>query len=73
MLSWRRTALKRNVIVNLKSGESFRGVLWTKSGPLLILKNAYLFASSASEPAKVDGEVLVERSNVAFIQLLPEA
>lgn len=68
MFAWRRTAVRRKVIVNLLSGEAFSGVLWARRGPLLVLRNAELLEQGAS-PTPVDGEVVVERSRVSWVQV----
>lgn len=70
MFAWRRTATRRRVIVNLKTEKAFAGVLWAKRGPLLVLKDADLIEPQQA-PVKIDGEILVERSNVDFVQVLP--
>ncbi len=69
MFSWRRSAVRRRVIVNLKSNKAFAGLLWAQRGPLLILKDAQLL-EGGREATRVDGEVIVERSNVDFVQVL---
>ncbi|MFB7798943.1 hypothetical protein [Isoptericola sp. NPDC056134] len=61
--------VKRRVVVNLLSGSAIEGVLLKRRGPLLILADCTLHPSSG-EPAKVDGEVVVERTQVEFIQAL---
>jgi hypothetical protein len=50
--------------------EAVRGVLWQSRGPWLRLKEATGF-KAGQPPEHIDGEVLIERSNVAFIQVLP--
>jgi small nuclear ribonucleoprotein (snRNP)-like protein len=72
MFSWKRTAVRRRVMVNTKTDKTFRAVLWAKRGSLLILKDAFLLQEGIDQPVKVDGEVVVERGNVDFIQILPE-
>lgn len=69
MFAWRRTALRRRVLVNLRTEKAFRGVLWAKRGPLLVLKEVEIL-EAGRDPLKVDGEVVVERSNVDFLQVL---
>lgn len=59
---------KRSVVVNTKTGRSFRGVLWTKKGPYLVLKDAVLLESAVTMP--IDGEVVIHTDNVDFTQLL---
>lgn len=70
MFAWRRTALRRRVLVNLKTEKAFRGVLFAKRGPLLVLKDVELL-EAGREPVRLDGDVLVERPNVDFVQVLP--
>lgn len=64
---WRRTVVRRQVIVNLKSGRAFRGILWKQAGPLLLLRKVEML-ETGRPPMPVDGEVLVERDEVEFIQ-----
>ncbi|MDI3330139.1 MAG: hypothetical protein QJR09_05300 [Micrococcus sp.] len=57
----------RRVIVNLKSGRGVDGVLVRRSGPLLFLKNALLL-EEGRDPVPLDGETVIERSEVEFLQ-----
>jgi hypothetical protein len=59
----------RTVIVNLKSGTAFRGVVWRQRGPFMVIKNAELLKDKAGG-APLDGEVLVQKVDVDFIQVL---
>ncbi|GGP55995.1 hypothetical protein [Streptomyces abikoensis] len=68
MFAWRRTAVRRRVVVNL-ADKAFRGVLWAQRGPLLVLRDAELL-EAGRDPQRVDGEVVVERSRVEFTQVL---
>lgn len=65
-----RDLLAATLIVNLKNGRAFRGILWSENGDLLVLRNAVLFAAG-EEPTDVDGDVIVERHDIDFIQRLP--
>jgi hypothetical protein len=65
--SW-RTLVRRKVVVNMLSERAFVGVLWAQRGPLLILRNVVMHEPGA-EPQAVDGEVVVERDQVEFIQI----
>jgi hypothetical protein len=65
---WRRTAIRKRVVVNLQD-RAFAGVLWAKRGALLVLKDAVLMQHGAAD-TPMDGEVIVERSKVDFIQVL---
>jgi hypothetical protein len=70
MFAWRRTALRRRVLVNLRTEKAFSGIIWAKRGPLIILRDAAIL-ESGRPPVAMDGELLIERSNVDFIQVLP--
>jgi hypothetical protein len=67
-LSWRRMNARR-VVVNLKTGRALDGVLVRKSGDLLFLRNATAL-EPGSTPAALDGEAVVARSEIDFIQAL---
>lgn len=70
MFAWRRSALRRRVLVNLKTEKAFRGVLFAKRGPLLVLKDVELL-EAGRDPVRIDGDVLIERANLDFVQVLP--
>lgn len=55
------------VLVNLIDGSAIDGVLVGKRGPLLVLADAQLFTPS-SEPARMEGQVFIERTQILFIQ-----
>jgi hypothetical protein len=68
---WLPPCLLRSVIVNLKSDDTvaLKGVLWATRGPWLTLRNVHaLRVSGATAP--LDGEVVVHRTNVAFLQVV---
>lgn len=73
-LWWRPPCLLRVVIVNLKDDPqtAIRGVLWTSQGAWLTVRNAALLRSGVAEAptTALDGEVVVHRSNIAFLQVL---
>lgn len=68
MFAWRRTAVRKRVVVNL-AGQAFTGILWAKRGPLLVLRDASLL-EAGREPHPIDGEVVIERARVEFTQVL---
>ncbi|MDX2616137.1 hypothetical protein [Streptomyces stelliscabiei] len=68
MFAWRRTAVRKRVVVNLQD-KAFQGILWAQRGPLLVLRDAELL-EAGREPQPVDGEVVVERTRVEFTQVL---
>jgi hypothetical protein len=63
-----RWPVRRRALVNLTSGAAFDAVLWAKRGPLLVLRDVTLLEPDA-EPATLDGEIVVERDRVSFIQV----
>jgi hypothetical protein len=65
---WRRTAVRKRVVVNL-ADKAFNGVLWAKRGPLLVLRDAQLL-EAGRDPLQLDGEIVVERAKVEFIQVV---
>ena len=59
--------------MTLKSEQdtALKGVLWQTRGPWLVLRNVFLISGSASAPeVRMDGEVIVHRDNVTFLQVL---
>lgn len=69
MFAHRRVTVSRRVLVNLKTGRAISGVLVKATGPLLVVKQAHLLEEDRP-PVPLDGEIVVERSNVDFIQAL---
>lgn len=67
MFAFRRVIVRRRVIVNLINGTSIDGVLLKQDGPLLVIANAS-YLEPGAEPTPLDGEVVIERERVLFIQ-----
>lgn len=63
-----RWPVRDRVLVNLDDGRAFDGILWAKRGPLLVLRDARLYEPSAAS-MPVDGDVVIERSRVIYIQV----
>lgn len=68
-MSYRRLVLHRRVMINLTTGKAIEGVLVKQAGPLLLLKDARLH-EGGGEPVPLDGEAVVERDRVDFMQAL---
>lgn len=68
MFDFRRTLTRKSVVVNLHSSRAFVGVLWAQRGPLIVLRNVVMHEPGAAA-APVDGEVVIERAQVEFIQI----
>ena len=67
MGAFRKVLLLRSVVVNLVDGSSISGVLYRDPGPLIVLKNA-VYLEPGSQPVDLDGDTVIERDKVLFIQ-----
>lgn len=65
---WRLVKARR-VVVNLRSGQALHGLLVRQSGPLLFIAEAQLLEGNNS-PVPIDGQAVIERPTVDFIQIL---
>lgn len=65
-----RDRLRRKVLVTLKTGETFSGVLYEVDSESIVLRNAEApDAGPRGATVGVDGELLILRPDVAFVQL----
>jgi small nuclear ribonucleoprotein (snRNP)-like protein len=64
-----RQRLLRRVLVTLKSGASFAGVLYAADRETLILRNAQQLDVPDQGAVPADGEMLLFRADVDFMQL----
>lgn len=62
-----RVAVRRRVVVNLSDGSAVDGVLLRRHRTLLVMGDATLLLPSA-EPSRVDGDLVIERSRVLYLQ-----
>lgn len=69
MRAYRKLVVSRRVVVNLAGGRAITGVLVRQSGPLLFLRDATLLEENVN-PTPIDGEAVIERDRVDFIQAL---
>lgn len=67
--SYKKLTYSKLVLVNLKTGSAFKGYLIKATKDLLLLKNSTLHKID-SEPIDVVGEVIIEKNNVDFIQVI---
>lgn len=64
-----RSRRRRRVLVTLKSGESFAGVLAEADAAAVVLREAVAVAAGPrGDDAVVDGELLVLTPDVAYVQ-----
>lgn len=68
MFNRRPPLLGRTVLVNLRSGNAVGGVV-THDGKDCLVVRGVTVHEPGSDPAPADGEVLIERTNVDFIQM----
>jgi small nuclear ribonucleoprotein (snRNP)-like protein len=64
-----RQRLRKQVIVTLKDGQAFAGILYAVDKELLVLRRPEALGPGAGERTPVDGEVLILREELAFLQV----
>jgi small nuclear ribonucleoprotein (snRNP)-like protein len=64
---WKRL-LKRKVLVSLKTGGSFEGVLWERNAEFVVLRAAKYAPSGIDESKRVDGDAVIDLDNVDYWQ-----
>lgn len=69
---WRPPCLLETVIVNQVTDRetAIRGVLWRSRGAWLVLKQCHML-TVGRDAVPIDGEIVIHRSQVAFIQRFP--
>lgn len=62
----------RRAIVNLKTGTVFRAIIYRKAGPFLVLRQVEMLSDrdSKMEPRVTNGEVLIQMTDIDFIQVI---
>ncbi|WP_433660785.1 hypothetical protein ACQPW1_00400 [Nocardia sp. CA-128927] len=63
-----RYVAHRRVVVNLLSGTAISGVITQTRGPLYVIRDATVHDGDQAAPA--DGELIVDKANVDYIQAL---
>lgn len=66
--SYGRLWINHRVMVNLTTDKAISGVLWDDRGPLIVLRDATLVQQEGT--VKLDGEVVIERSRIDFVQIV---
>ena len=59
---------RRRVLVHV-DGQTIDGILWKRRGPLLVLRSASMLSPQGGA-VPIDGEVVVERHRVSWMQVL---
>ena len=59
-------------IVNLKSGTSFKCLIYSDARGMMILKNVEILSDrgAKTKPTRVDGDVVVIKNDVDFVQII---
>ena len=69
---WRPPCILQNVIVNLvHEDHAIRCVLWRTRGPWLVLRGATLLPADGTPNRPFDGDIVIHRAQVSYIQVLP--
>jgi len=63
-----KLTISRRVLVNLTTGSAIEGVLWDEKGALIVLRDARLHSDGGTAP--LDGEVIIERDRIEFVQVV---
>lgn len=64
-----RQHLRKAVLISLKTGETFRGVLFEADSEALVLRNCQAVGVAEDRSnLTVDGELLFLRSDIAYMQ-----
>jgi len=67
--AYKRLAYTKRVLVNLKSGAAFRGNLTKEIGQLIVIQSAE-YIEPGAEAISAPGEIIIEKSNIEFIQII---
>lgn len=67
---WTLPRRRRRCLVSLLRDEgAIDGILWNRRGPWIVLRDARLMRPNG-EAVPTDGEVMIDRAQIAFIQVL---
>jgi small nuclear ribonucleoprotein (snRNP)-like protein len=62
--------IRSRVLVSLKTGDTFEGILWDADKQAFVLRDAVMIGAPGTAPAAVDGELIVLVADVAYVQVL---
>lgn len=65
-----RDLLAEKVLVRLKSGTTFEGIVWAEGREHLTLRGACQILDNGEASPPADGEVWLERVNIDYLQRL---
>lgn len=56
------------ILVTLKTGEAFDGILWDIDRYTMVLADSKAYPANGGDPIPADGKVYLARSDVAYLQ-----
>ena len=62
--------MRRRVLIVTSHDITIEGILWTRRGPLMLLKDARVFVTPGNPPTQVDGEMVIERDRIEWMQVV---
>ena len=65
----RTLAVRRRVVVSLVDDQAVTGILWRRHRRLVVLRSAQL-VQPGREPVGMDGDVVIERDRINWIQIV---
>lgn len=65
----RHIAARRRVVVNLVDDQAITGILWRRHRKLVVVRNAQL-VQPGREAVSMDGDVLIERDRINWVQIV---
>lgn len=68
---WGMPRLRKRVLVTFRdpAAPALDGILWQRRGRWLVLREVSAIASASAVPAKLDGEVTIDRDAILFLQM----
>ncbi|UXE04978.1 RNA binding protein [Gordonia phage Lton] len=61
--------VQQRVVINLKSGTAVIGVVTEKKRTFCVVRDAAVVAPGAPGPTPADGEIVVDRGEIDYIQI----
>jgi len=68
---WGMPRLRKRVLVTFRDPQApaLDGILWQRRGRWLVLREVSAIASASAVPARLDGEVTIDRDAILFLQM----
>lgn len=59
----------QRVVINLKSGTAVIGVVTSKKRTFCVVRDAAVVSPGSSSPVPADGEIVIDRNEIDYIQI----